>query len=78
MSDSIELLETVALKTDLPEYGLSAGEVGAVVELLKPGVYEVEFVDESGQTYGMHALRGDQLVVLHTRGQPFRIRQVAA
>nr|NIV35163.1 DUF4926 domain-containing protein [Anaerolineae bacterium] len=29
----IELLEAVVLKRDLPEYGLRAGDLGAVVEL---------------------------------------------
>lgn len=30
----IRLLDTVALVSDIPELGLAAGEVGAVVELL--------------------------------------------
>jgi hypothetical protein len=40
-------------------------EVGTVVEILAPDVYEVEFCDDEGQTYVELALRGDQLIALH-------------
>jgi hypothetical protein len=53
----------------LPERKLQAGEVGTVVELLGPDAYEVEFCDDSGETYAQFALRGDQLIPLHTRGK---------
>ena len=36
-----------------------------MVEVLAPGVYEVEFSDEDGQTYAELALRSQQLLVLH-------------
>jgi hypothetical protein len=68
----IHLLNTVALVRDLPELGLVAGEVGAVVEILSDDAFEVEFVDESGQTYGLHTLRTNQLVALHTKGHPLK------
>ena len=71
-STQIHLLDTVALIRDLPELGLVAGEVGAVVEVLSDDVFEVEFVDESGYTYGLHPLRANQLVALQTQGRPFR------
>jgi len=71
-SSRIQLLDTVALIRDLPELGLVAGEVGAVVEVLSGDAFEVEFCDESGQTYGLHTLRAHQLIALHTKGQPFR------
>ena len=69
----IQLLDTVALRHDLPQRKLKRGEVGTVVEILEPDVYEVEFSDDEGQTYAELALRGDQLVVLHNRGEPLRI-----
>ena len=72
-SKAIKLLDTVALLADLPERKLKRGEVGTVVELLAPNVYEVEFCDERGQTYAELALRGDQLVPLHNRGEALRI-----
>ena len=71
-STQIHLLDTVALIRDVPELGLVAGEVGAVVEVLSDDAYEVEFVDESGYTYGLHTLRANQLVALQTQGRPFR------
>jgi hypothetical protein len=68
----IQLLDTVALISDVPELGLSAGEVGAVVEVLADDAFEVEFCDDSGYIYGLHTLRAGQLVRLHTQGQPLR------
>jgi len=40
--------------------------------------FEVEFCDPSGETYGLHTLRANQLVSLHNRGQAFRLRVQAA
>ncbi len=70
---SLHLLDTVALLDDLPERNLKRGEVGTIVEILAPNVYEVEFSDDDGQTYAELALQGDQLVVLHNRGEPLKI-----
>jgi hypothetical protein len=61
----IALLSVVALLEDLPEKGLLRGQVGTIVESLAPGVYEVEFSDDSGRTYASLALRCDQLMLLH-------------
>ena len=57
---------------DLPDLGLVAGEVGAVVELLSDDAFEVEFVDDAGYTYGLHTLRANQLVALHTKRHALR------
>ena len=55
MATHIELLDTVAVREDIPGLGLTAGEVGAVVEILGDGeAFEVEFCDNSGQTYGLY------------------------
>ena len=61
----IELLSVVALLADLPEHELVRGQVGTVVELWAPGVFEVEFSDDSGRTYAMVALKPEQLMRLH-------------
>jgi hypothetical protein len=61
----IEMLSVVALLEDVPEKGLLRGQVGTVVESLAPGVYEVEFSDDSGQAYAFLALRSGQLMRLH-------------
>jgi hypothetical protein len=73
-----QILDAVALVTDLPELGLFAGEVGAIVEQLGKDALEVEFVDASGRTYGWHTLKSVQLVRLHTQGQSLRARLQAA
>jgi hypothetical protein len=38
--------------------------VGTVVELLDPGVFEVEFTDNDGRTYAGLALKENRLLVL--------------
>ena len=58
-------LDVVALTEDLKERGLRRGQVGTIVENLAPGVYEVEFSDDSGRSYAMLSLREDQLMLLH-------------
>jgi Domain of unknown function (DUF4926) len=62
---AIQLLDVVALTKDLPERGLRRGQVGTVVELLDPDVFEVEFSDNQGRSYATLALKADQLLVLH-------------
>lgn len=67
MSNAIQLLDVVALTQDLPERGLARGQVGTVVELLAPDIFEVEFCDNEGRTYASLALPADQLLVLYYR-----------
>lgn len=64
MSDNFNLHDVVALTEDLPKQRLFRGNVGTIVESLAPGVFEVEFVDNDGQTYAELALRADQLMLL--------------
>ncbi|WP_407895984.1 DUF4926 domain-containing protein [Scytonema sp. NUACC26] len=59
------MLDVVALLEDLPEEGVYRGQVGTVVELLAPNVFEVEFSDNSGNTYAMLTLKAEHLMVLH-------------
>ena len=66
----MKLLDTVALLEDLPKRKLKRGEVGTIVEILAPEVYEVEFCDDEGQTYAELALRSDQMVALHNKVEP--------
>jgi hypothetical protein len=65
VSSEIESLDVVALLEDLPAHGLVRGQVGTVVELLAPGVFEVEFSDDEGRSYATLALKVDQLMLLH-------------
>jgi hypothetical protein len=65
MDKNIELLDVVAVTEELPERGLSRGQVGTIVEQLAPDTYEVEFSDDNGRTYACLALKASQLIVLH-------------
>ena len=66
MNPSINLLDVVALMVNLPEYSLSQGQVGTVVEILASGeAFEVEFSDRQGRTYESVGLRPDRFMVLH-------------
>jgi Domain of unknown function (DUF4926) len=61
---TLQLLDVVALKEDLPAHQLLAGQVGTIVEVLAPEVYEVEFSDNEGQTYAILPLHSSQLLQL--------------
>lgn len=61
----IKLLDVVALIRDLPKLGLVRGDVGAVVEVLEPEVFEVEFAGADGKTYAQAALPAGDLLLLH-------------
>jgi Domain of unknown function (DUF4926) len=51
-----EVLDTVVLVRDVPEHGLLAGDLGAVVEVYPPDTLDVEFVTASGRTTALVAL----------------------
>lgn len=65
MKQQLELLDVVALNVDISDKGLVRGQVGTIVELLSPGVFEVEFSDDQGKTYAMLPLPAEQLLLLH-------------
>jgi hypothetical protein len=56
----------VRLKVDLPEEGLSAGDIGTVVHVFTQPctAYEVEFSDERGRTTAQVALLPAQVEVV--------------
>ncbi len=60
----VKLLDVVALLVDKPEEGLVVGQVGTVVELLAPDVYEVEFLDSKGETIALTELKRSEVLVL--------------
>jgi hypothetical protein len=53
-------LDTVVLARDLPEHGLKAGDLGAVVEVYPDGL-EVEFVTASGRTTALVTLKSNDV-----------------
>jgi hypothetical protein len=71
----LNLFDIVALKNDLPQHRLLAGQVGTIVEILAPEVYEVEFSDNDDQTYATQALPANQLLKLHYKPMSNNIHQ---
>lgn len=63
----MKVLDVVALTEDIAESGLSRGQVGTLVEILAPGIFEVEFADLGGATYASLAIPESKLMVLHHR-----------
>ena len=64
----------VVLTRDIPESGLDAGDVGAIVHIYGQGAaYEVEFVDGDGTTIALVTLKSESVrpvgsgELLHTR-----------
>jgi hypothetical protein len=55
------LLECVVLSRDLPDHGLRAGDLGAVVDLHEPDGLEVEFVTAGGRTQAVVTLRSSDV-----------------
>jgi hypothetical protein len=60
----VKLLDVVALLNDKPAEGLVSGQVGTVVEVLAPGVFEVEFLDANGRTIALGEFRREELLLL--------------
>lgn len=54
-------LQCAVLKTNLPAYGLSAGDIGTIVLVHGDAGYEVEFVTLEGETLAVVSVRADQL-----------------
>ena len=70
----IKELDPVVLTHDVEDYGLKAGDVGAVVHCYEDGLgFEVEFVTAEGKTVALLTLIAadirpiDQAEILHVR-----------
>ena len=58
----IQLLDTVVLTTELPQFGLKPGDVGTVVLVHRSAAgYEVEFVTLAGETITVVSLSASQV-----------------
>jgi len=67
-NDMIRELDTVVLVRDLPEWGLRAGDVGAVVYASPDGRhFEVEFVTGTGRTVAVVTLSEGDIRVMGER-----------
>ena len=74
----IRELDTVVLKGDLAEFGLTAGDVGTVVMVHEGGRgYEVEFVTLDGETIAVVTLDADRVRPIGPR-EIAHARRVAA
>ena len=54
-------LDTIVLAVDLPEHGLSRGDLGTVVLVHKDKGYEVEFMALDGETLAVVSLFANQV-----------------
>ena len=54
---SVQPLDVVVLKIDVPAHGLKRGDLGAVVEVYAADAIEVEFVTASGRTKALVTLK---------------------
>jgi hypothetical protein len=61
----MKLLDVVALLENIPNSGLCKGQVGTIVEVYEPDVFEVEFCDLKGRTYALKTLTENDLLLLH-------------
>ena len=61
----MKLLDVVALTKDFPEKKLLKGQVGTIVEIYEPNVFEVEFSDNLGKAYAIEVLNAQQLMLLY-------------
>ena len=74
----IEELDDVVLSCDLPEHGLSAGDIGTAVLVHRGAVgYEVEFTSLDGDTIAVISLMAKQVRPAQT-GEIAHVRPLAA
>ena len=62
--ETIKLLDVVALLVDKVAEGLAVGHCGAVVDVLPPDVFEVEFLDPTGHTFALTELKRNESLLL--------------
>jgi hypothetical protein len=67
-TNTIKLLDVVALLEAIPEQNLTKGEVGTIVEQFEKDNFEAEFSNEKGQTTNSILLNFKDLIVLHFKG----------
>jgi hypothetical protein len=60
--------DRIVLKTDVPDEGLKAGDVGTVVHVYRDGLaYEVEFTTLNGDTAAVVTVEASQVRPVHKR-----------
>jgi hypothetical protein len=77
-ANMIEELDDVVLSCDLPEHGLSAGDIGTAVLVHRGAVgYEVEFTSLDGDTIAVVTLMANQVRPAQT-GEIAHVRALVA
>lgn len=61
MTPELKELDTVVLVKDIPESGLRAGDLGAIVQTYDQSALEVEFVTAAGRTQALLTLPIDSV-----------------
>jgi hypothetical protein len=61
MTQPFHELDSVVLVNDLPEAGLCAGDLGAVVHVHAADAFEVELVTATGRTLALRTLSPDDV-----------------
>ena len=64
-TNNISKLDSVVLLKSIPPKKVWRGDVGCVVEVHKPDIYEIEFVDENGNTKALVTLPGSDVMRLN-------------
>ena len=73
----IRELDSVVLVRDIPEHGLKAGDVGAVVHVYGEGEgYEVEFITGDGETVAVVTLGHGDIRPMR-KGEILHVRMLA-
>ncbi len=71
-------LDTIVLSRDIPEYGLSQGDIGAVVHSYKGGnALEIEFVTGEGETVAVVTLDARDVRPMHAN-EILHVRELRA
>ncbi|NUO83464.1 DUF4926 domain-containing protein [candidate division KSB1 bacterium] len=65
-----DLFDVVELQEDSPEFEMQRGAQGAMVECYSDGEFEVEFVDEDGQTLALCGLPPEKIAALSSATAP--------
>lgn len=73
----IKELDTVVLESDLSDYELKKGDIGAVVQLYSSEAVEVEFVTASGHTQALVTLSPTQIRAVGPKDIP-AVRELSA
>ena len=66
----LNLNDSVALLTDLPQNQLEKGQVGTIIDVKSTNVFEVEFVNQTGQTLSFALVNAVDLLKLNYVLQP--------